>query len=378
MQKKDFIQTLRLSNFRSYNALDVEFSGQPVVLFGDNGVGKTNLLEAISMLSPGRGLRGAKISDLAKQDAEDLTGMGSIQWGVSAQLGLSGHKIGTGSVLGSPNRRQMRIDGKNATGAKLAKLIGFSWLTPAHDKLFTGPASDRRRFFDRLCLVYAPAHGREYLAYEKARAERARLFADGIDDEYWFDALESDMAERGAKIAKVRNLVLQNLIAEIDNCTDGHFPKAILSLNGEAEALYAKEVGEAEISHFIKKSLCSDRNIDRRAGRTLRGVHKTDLMVMHKTKTMPAAKCSTGEQKALLIGLVLAHARSQKTNPPILLLDEVAAHLDEIRRAAMIEELLALGVQVFVTGTDKNLFSAFNGRAQVFEVSDGKLMKEDI
>ncbi len=336
-------------------------------MFGQNGVGKTNLLEAISLLSPGRGLRGAKIQDMARN------GDANCQWAVAARLGISEKKIGTGCVISNPNRRQMRLDAQPAKGKDLAELVSFNWLTPAHDKLFTGPASDRRKFFDRLCLVYAPAHGREYLAYEKARTERTRLFIDNIYDDYWLDALEHDMAERGAKIANIRNMVLHRLIEEIKTCSGEHFPRADLSLNGEAEALFQSGADEEDVVLFIKKSLADDRNIDRRAKRTLRGVHKTDLVVVHHKKQMPAQKCSTGEQKALLIGLVLAHARSQKQNPPILLLDEVAAHLDETRRRAMIEELLSLGTQVFLTGTDRNLFAGFDGRAQVFEVADGRI-----
>ena len=260
----------------------------------------------------------------------------------------------------------------------MAKHISINWLTPAQDRLFSGSASERRKFFDRLCLIHIASHGRMFLAYEKSRAERGRLFADGIDDSYWFDALETDMAERGAKIALARWQVLEMLKAEIaarpDRRSSDSFPKAELSLEGEAESLYAAGAKELEVVEFIKTNLAQDRARDARAGRTLRGVHKTDLTVTHAEKSMPAAHCSTGEQKALLIGLVLAHARSQTERPPLLLLDEVAAHLDENRRAALLEELLELNTQVFLTGTDENLFSVFAGRAQVFEVVDAKLV----
>jgi len=367
--RNEFIKSLLLSDFRSYPALDVSFDGRPVVLYGDNGAGKTNLLEAVSLLSPGRGLRRAKLLDLARRENDQVCDT----WAVAAKLGLEDINVGTGGVQGAPNRRQMRMDGKTVSGPDLAKHISINWLTPAQDRLFTGPASDRRKFFDRLCLIHKPSHGRTFLAYEKSRAERGRLFADGIDDPYWFDALETDMAERGAKIALARWQVLEMLRFEITARPGGSFPKAELALEGEAEALYAAGAEELEVVEYIKTNLAKDRVLDARAGRTLRGIHKSDLLVTHIEKSMAADLCSTGEQKALLIGLVLAHARSQSGRPPLLLLDEVAAHLDEYRRAALIEELLELRTQVFMTGTDANLFSAFAGRAQVFEVVDGTL-----
>jgi DNA replication and repair protein RecF len=301
-------------------------------------------------------------------------------WAVATEIEVDDTvtKIGTGQIPETPNRRQIRIDGSNATGTDLAKLLTLNWLTPAQDRLFTGPASDRRKFFDRLCLVYFADHGRTSLAYEKSRAERNRLLSDGIDDDYWFDALETDLAERGAHIAKARWHTLLNLREEVEARPDGVFPKAIISLDGEAEDLYEAGADELDVIEFIASALLQDRRLDRRAGRTLRGVHKTELSVTHAGKDMPAADCSTGEQKALLIGIILAHANSQKHNlkmpsTPILLLDEVAAHLDEFRRAALIEELLELETQVFMTGTDAELFSAFDGRAQVFKVTDGQL-----
>ncbi len=372
MSKTDYIKHLLLSDFRSYAALDIGFDGRPVVLYGENGAGKTNLLEAISLLSPGRGWRRAKLMDFARRDGETAC----ENWAVAAKLGGSEVKIGTGGVEGVPTRRKMRMDGKTASGPDMARQLSINWLTPAQDRLFAGPASDRRKFFDRLCLVHVPQHGRTSLVYDKSRAERGRLFSDGIDDAYWFDALEADMAETGAKIAKARWQVLEMLRTEIDNRAGGSFPQSDLVLDGEAEALYAAGADEYEVAQYIKTGLANDRALDARAGRTLRGVHKSDLLVTHRAKAMPAASCSTGEQKALLIGLVLAHARTQGNKPPLLLLDEVAAHLDEHRRAALIEELLELNTQVFLTGTDAQLFKAFAGRAQVFEVVGGELYEK--
>ena len=297
---------------------------------------------------------------------------------MAARLGGGDIKIGTGGVDGIPTRRKMRMDGSQASGSDLARRISVNWLTPAQDRLFVGPASDRRKFLDRMCLVHKPEHGRTSLSYDKSRAERGRLFTDGIDDAYWLDALETDMAETGAKIAKARWQVLEKLRTEIECRAGSSFPQADLALQGEAEALYAAGADSNEVTQYIKTNLAKDRPIDARAGRTLRGVHKSDLLVTHRGKAMQAAYCSTGEQKALLITLVLAHARTQADQPPLLLLDEVAAHLDEHRRAALIEELLALNTQVFLTGTDAQLFEAFKGRAEVYEVVDGKLHEKSI
>ncbi len=375
MAKTPFIEKLFLTQFRSYPNLAAQFDGRPVVLFGENGAGKTNLLEAVSLLSPGRGLRRAKLGDIARRE-NDTT---SHHWAVSAVLTgasddlLEPVKIGTGQIPDAPTRRQIRIDGKNASGTDLATHLTVNWLTPAQDRLFSGAPADRRKFFDRLCLVHAPAHGRAHLVYDKARAERGRLFADNIDDAYWFDALETDMAENAAKIAKARWQTLCKLQAEIEDSAEDSFPKAVISLDGEAEALYQSGAEETDVYGFIKAQLQKDRALDKSAGRTLRGVHKSDLCVVHRSKNMPAAECSTGEQKALLIGLILAHARAQPLRTPILLLDEIAAHLDENRRAALTENLLALGTQVFMTGTDKSLFSAFKDRAQMFKVEDAAL-----
>ncbi len=381
MANAPFIQNLFLTEFRSYPSLEAQFDGRPVVLFGENGTGKTNLLEAISLLSPGRGLRRAKLTDMARQDGNTT----ADQWAISVKLAGGAHgnddepplKIGTGQIPNAPNRRQIRINGENASGTQLAKCLTVNWLTPAQDRLFSGAPAERRKFLDRLCLIHAPAHGRTSLVYEKSRAERGRLFQDNIDDAYWFDAIETDMAEKAALIAKARWQTMCKLQDEIENNSrDSVFPKAVLTLDGEAENLYVDGKDETEVFEFIKVQLQKDRPIDRRAGRTLRGIHKSDLCVTHMEKNMPAANCSTGEQKALLISLILAHARSQTKRKPILLLDEVAAHLDANRRAALTEDLLALKTQVFLTGTDANLFSAFGERAQMFKVEDAKLIPQ--
>ena len=365
------IHALRLTDFRSYGSLDLALDGRPVVLYGRNGAGKTNLMEAVSLLSPGRGLRRAKPDALARLTA----GMPAPAWGVVATI--EGEetplKIAVGQVPEHPRRRTMRISGKAASGAEMAALMPMMWLTPAQDRLFTGPASDRRKFLDRFCLSYAPNHGSAFLRYEKARAQRNRLLSDGIEDAAWYDALEIDMAKYGAQVAKTRAMTVTTLRAEIEAREEGAFPKARIDLEGEAEAEFADGADAETVAANILVRLASDRRQDMRAGRTLRGVHKSDFIVHHAPKNMPAHACSTGEQKALLIGLILAQARAQADHKPILLLDEVAAHLDELRRAAMIEELLGLGTQAFLTGTDEELFEAFAGRAQSFQVEDGTL-----
>lgn len=338
------------------------------MLSGPNGAGKTNLLEAVSLLAPGRGLRRAAVDTLARQTAAGR----APAWGVTAVLeNADAARISVGQVPEQPRRRATRIDGKATTGTALGDHMTLMWLTPAQDRLFTGPASDRRKFLDRFCLVHAPSHGMASLRYEKARAERNRLLSDGISDAGWYDALEADMAVHGAHIAQARAITVAALIDQIDTRPEGAFPKAVVSLCGEAEEQFQSGIVFDDVEASIREALYTDRGRDTRAGRTLRGVHKSDLLIRHMAKDMPAELCSTGEQKALLIGLTLAHARAQSSRQPLLLLDEVAAHLDEARRAAMIEDLLELGTQAFLTGTDAALFAAFTGRAQHFHVHDG-------
>lgn len=366
------ISALRLTDFRSYAALDADLDGRPVILFGPNGAGKTNFLEALSLLSPGRGLRRAKTEIITRKISETRQ---APAWGVRAELkGVDAEVISVGQVPEAPRRRIVRIDGKNANGTQLAKLLTFMWLTPAQDRLFTGPAGDRRKFLDRFSIVHAPGHAMASLRYEKARSERNRLLQDGVTDRTWFDALESDMAARGAQIARARATTLAALTTEIAARPEGAFPKALITLEGESETQFLAGETEDNVEIFIREALEADRPVDRRAGRTLRGVHRTDMVVRHAEKNMHASNCSTGEQKALLIGLFLAHARSQAERQPILLLDEIAAHLDTYRRAAMIEELLALRTQALLTGTDQSLFEAFADRAQSFEVKDSALI----
>lgn len=352
----------------------MSFDGRPAALFGPNGAGKTNLLEAISLLSPGRGLRRATLEDLARKDGETS----AAYWGVNAMLsGVDQTKLAIGQVPDAPRRRTHRMNGKTVTGTQIAEQVAVMWLTPAQDRLFTGPAGERRKFLDRLCLPGHPQHGQHTIRYEKARADRNRLLSDGIDDPYWFDALERDMARCGALIAMARQDTVATLMEQVAERPETAFPKSTAFIDGEAETLYRDGEDEHDVEAQIANWLQSDRRRDQRAGRTLRGVHRSDLHVSHAPKSMPAGDCSTGEQKALLIGLILAQARTQvernPARPLALLLDEVAAHLDEHRRAALAKELLSLNVHSFMTGTDEGLFEAFGDQAQRIEVNGDSL-----
>ncbi len=359
---------LRLTDFRSYDRLDLDLLPGPVILFGANGAGKTNLMEAVSLLSPGRGLRGAGLDALAR--VED--GRTARAWGVNAEL-ADGTRVSVGQLPDSPRRRVVRINQTNSTAAQLAELLTVQWLTPAQDRLFTGPESDRRKFLDRLALAFEPSHGVASLRYEKARAERNRLLSDNVSDASWYDALEADMAACGAAIAKVRVETVARLAESVAEREASAFPQAGISVEGTVEDLIQEGAYQDDAEAEFRERLSETRPIDRRAGRSLTGPHRSEIKVVHQGKNMEAALCSTGEQKALLIGLILAHARAQVTRSPILLLDEVAAHLDAARRKALSEELVDLGLQVFMTGTDRSLFTDFGASAQWFEVAHGRV-----
>jgi DNA replication and repair protein RecF len=287
-------------------------------------------------------------------------------------------EIGTGTAQGGPEGgRRIRINGVDARSAEeLLEILRVVWMTPAMDALFTGPAGDRRRFLDRLVLAIDPNHGRRTLDYEKAMRGRNRLLAADSRDWGWFDAIEAQMAETGVAIAAARAELVRLLSAMIAKLPDdGPFPRALIALDGEVE----REITEkpaVEVEEDLRRLLAEGRNRDRAAGRTLDGPHRADLLVRHSVKDMPAELCSTGEQKALLIGLVLSHARltaEMAGSAPILLLDEVAAHLDPGRRAALFSILRELNCQTFMTGTEPSLFSSLTGQAQFLIVSHGEV-----
>ena len=368
------VARLSLADFRNYAGLSLDFAPGAVVLTGDNGAGKTNLLEAVSFLSPGRGLRRAMLEDVARSGAANGFAVHARVEGAFGEV-----EIGTGTIGdGEAGGRKVRINGSAVRSAEeMLDWLRVMWLTPAMDALFTGPAADRRRFVDRLVLAIDPAHGRRALDYEKAMRGRNRLLADNSRDDAWFEAIETQMAETGTAIAAARVEIARLLVAMIERLPgDGPFPQAGISLSGMLEeTLPAMPAVEAE--EAFRRALAQNRGRDRAAGRTLDGPHRSDLVVRHRQKAMPAELCSTGEQKALLTGLVLSHARlvaELAGAAPILLLDEIAAHLDAGRRAALFSILEELDCQAFMTGTDPQLFSSISGRAQFFTVANGSVI----
>lgn len=351
------ISSLALSHFRSHKAARLEFDGRPVALVGPNGAGKTNILEAVSLLSPGRGLRRAAAEDLARRPE----GLG---WRITAQVrGIAAdHDIETGTNPGEG--RSLRIDGKPAPQSALGRVLRVLWLVPAMDRLWIEAAEGRRRFLDRIALSFFPEHADLSLAYDKAMRDRNRLLKDQVTDARWYAALEAQMVEAGVGIIANRQAALARLAAAQDGASA--FPHAVLTLSGPE--------GEADLpAEDLALALAEGRRRDMAAGRTLQGPHRSDLRAVYAAKGVQADQCSTGEQKALLISLILANARALANDlgrAPVLLLDEVAAHLDIHRRAALYDELCALGAQAIMTGTEAELFSALGSRGQIMTLRD--------
>jgi DNA replication and repair protein RecF len=351
------IETLTLSHFRSHRATRLALDGRPVALIGPNGAGKTNVLEAISLLSPGRGLRRAAADDLARRPE-------ALGWKVSAGIdGLSGrHEVETWAEPGDV--RQVRIDGKAVPQAGLGRVLRLLWLVPAMDRLWIEAAEGRRRFLDRLTLSFAPDHAEHSLSYDKAMRDRNRLIRDQVTDPHWYAALEAQMAASGRQITLNRRAALQRIAGAFD--ATSAFPAAGLTLTGPD--------GDDE-PEDLAAALADGRRRDIAAGRTLVGPHRADLLARYTAKDMAADQCSTGEQKALLISLILANARALAADigrAPVILLDEIAAHLDEARRAALYDEICALGAQAVMTGTEAALFEALGTRCQQLVVRDGE------
>lgn len=367
---------LALENFRNYAALQLRLDGRHVCLYGANGSGKTNLMEAVSMLSPGRGLRGAEFMELVRRTPE---GLAARNWALSADVrdGDIDRRISLMLELDEQGRskRSARLDGVATAQNDLGEMMRVIWLTPSMDRVFSGPAGDRRRFLDRQVLAHFPSHATAGAAYEKAMRQRNALLEKGRADPAWLDALELGMASAGAAMALHRVDAVKVMQQAILARPEGAFPKALIDLNGEFESHAANGMALTDIEQEIVDQLRHNRLRDQAAGRTTEGVHRTDLRVIHGPKGLPADQCSTGEQKALLIGLILANAQALFVRDfapsPLLLLDEAAAHLDSDRRAALYDELAALGGQAWLTGTDRSLFDAFGDRAQRFEVSNG-------
>jgi DNA replication and repair protein RecF len=371
------VAALALTDFRSYPRAELATGGRSVFLFGANGAGKTNLLEAVSLLSPGRGMRAASLGEFGRRKADEAEGRA---WAVSAIIETDDGavRLGTGVEAPGAARRLVRVEGEAAPPGRMAEFVRPLWLTPAQDRLFLEGAAERRRFFDRLVFAAEPIHAAHAGAYEQALRERGRLLAgETPPDPAWLAALEARMAEAGARLAEGRAFTLEALRAEIDQRTDRPFPRARLDLTGEFEQMFLAGAEIAAVEARLAAALAASRLRDAAAGRALTGPHRCDLAVIHAALGRPAAECSTGEQKALILNLVLAQAarlsRAKSQPNPILLLDEVAAHLDQLRRAALAEEIGALGLQAFLTGTDEALFDPFKGGALGVRVDASQL-----
>ncbi|GJM02969.1 MAG: DNA replication and repair protein RecF [Rhodomicrobium sp.] len=394
---RNWVEALSLHNFRNYTSLKLQLSPAPVVLVGANGAGKTNLLEAISLLSPGQGLRRATTVEFG------CFSSGSYDWAVSADVhgimgearigtGVTSNRLPGGSVPGQTDldngrevgsetlRRKIRMNGETlSSSTPLGQSIQMLWLTPAMDGLFTGAASERRRFLDRLMLVFTPESRKQWNLFERAMRQRNKLLEDTNASPYLFEGLEMQMAELGVAIAASRLETIERLRGVIAASRDrlNAFPFATIALDGVLETAL-EEKPAVDVEDDYRRLLSEGRQTDRAAKRTLIGPHRTDLLVGHGPKAMPARYCSTGEQKALLTGLVLAHARLVYDKvggyTPLLLLDEIAAHFDEIRRHALFDEILALNCQAWMTGTDRQSFTYFGERAQLFTVNDAEIV----
>ena len=372
------VERLTVTGFRSYGSVRLDCDGGSVVLTGANGAGKTNLLEALSLLTPGRGLRGSKMADLGRRMNGADQG---VAWAVAAKaLGRTGAvDVGTGiEAVEAGSKRLIRIDGETRRAqADLAEHLSMLWLTPQMDRLFQEGPSARRRFLDRLVFAFDPAHAGRVSAYEQAMRERAKLLTTGCGDQNWIEALEDTMAGRGVAVAAAR-LELARALDTYAADDSGPFPHVRLWVDGTVEqSLGAGSALDAE--DVLKRQLLESRGRDAETGGAAFGPHRADLCVRHGPKDQDAHLCSTGEQKALLIALVLANARllaAEKTCRPILLLDEVAAHLDDGKRAALFETISGLDCQAWFTGTEAETFRALNGQARFFRVEPGQLIAE--
>jgi len=372
-----FVTSLKLTDFRNYASASFTLDASPVVLVGDNGSGKTNLLEAVSLLSAGHGLRGRPYGELARKD-----GQGGFAIAATVMSRHGEVDIGTGFLPGTREEgagRSVRIAGKDQSAGALGDYMQHVFLIPAMDGLFTGPASERRRFLDRLVLALDPKMRTPLGRYDRAMRQRNRLFQMREFSRPLFEGLEEQMAEAGVAIAAARLDAVERLTALIDDTRADHgqgpFPHAVLALHGTIETeLTMRPATEAE--DVFRVILETGRERDRAASRTLEGPHLSDLLVVHGPKNAPAAHCSSGEQKALLLGLVLAKAELIKAldgTCPLVLLDEVAAHLDQVRREALFGEILRLGAQAWMTGTDRELFSPIAQDAQILAVNRGNI-----
>jgi DNA replication and repair protein RecF len=370
------ISRLTLTDFRNYQSLRLEPQSNMIALVGSNGAGKTNLLEALSLLVPGRGLRGAEFPEIARIGGEG-------RWAVAAVTSSpeGERQIGTAFMPdpedGSTTGRSAMIDGlPQRSAGRLGELMRMIWLTPAMDRLFMGSPGDCRRFLDRMVLLFDHEHGTRSNSFEKLMRERNRLLEDANPDKAWLSSLETQMAETGVAIAAAR-LSAITILGQHAKQDMGPFPWGQVTIEGGVEELVANSPALAAEDRY-RTMLATSRNADRIAGRTLQGPHRSDLKVIHGPKSMPAELCSTGEQKALLIGLILAQARATQSlhgAAPILLLDEIAAHLDLARRTSLFSILDGFRSQVFMTGTESSLFDGASPSTVVYQVDNGTIFE---
>lgn len=362
---------LNLTAFRCYDSVRLDLDERPVMVTGPNGAGKTNLLEAVSFLAPGRGLRRARLAE-ADQRA------GSRPWAVAARLSTTVGMvdIGTGHDRHT-GRRVVHINGAPARGPiALAEYVSAVWLTPQMDRLFQEGAAARRRFLDRLTFGFHIGHATHVSAYEQVMRERLRLLREGQIDRSWLDALEEKMAEHGAAIAASRLEMAEHLNRACEAAT-GPFSGAHIDVDGILER-WLEEGPALAVEEKFKETLIRNRGLDAGTGTTTVGPHKSDLIVKQIEKGLPASQCSTGEQKALLIAVLLANTRlqaSERRLTPLLLLDEAVAHLDPRKRSELYNEILELGAQAWFSGTDEKLFSEFGGNAQFVRIIDGTIQQ---
>ena len=374
------ITTLALTDFRSYAGARLDVGPGPVVLHGPNGAGKTNVLEALSLFTPGKGLRGASAPEMGRREPGEAAGRA---WAVALTLETPDGEVRLGTGVQSPgaSRRIVRIDGETAQSGRFLDFLRPVWATPEQDRLFSDARAERLKFFDRLVFAADPGHATSVAVYEKALRERLRLLTDAAEtgataDALWLDALEQRLADSGARAVMARTAALTSLQAGIDARSDRPFPQADLALNGAAELQAAAGADEAAVAGALREGLLRARARDGAAGRSLFGPHRTDLTALHRQKNRPAAEGSSGEQKALVLNLILAQVGRLKTEsvaPPVLLLDEAPAHLDARRRAALFDEIVALDLQAFMTGTEAALFEDLAGRAAFVRVEGGAL-----